>query len=137
MNRKIKEKRSAVDLIRRIATEIEGVTPAKQTMIADLKMMNFKIRPLSGDLFSLSTTPDMAFLLSLWRIGKIEEIVKTALQTLDDIEMESFFDYLEWLEERLQHHPQNVQASLTDNTKSQLVKLEVFRDQEKEKLLVN
>lgn len=117
------------DLIDKISSEIEVATPTKKQIIADLKMMSFKVRPLSGDLFSISANSDISLLTSLWRIGKIEEVVRIAVDVLSESEMESFFHYLDDLQERL--------GSVTDTNDSQpvrqrasqkLVKLEIFRD---------
>lgn len=121
--------RNAVDYIHRIATEIEGVQPTKQAMIADLKMMNLKIRPLSGDLFSIPSNKDISFIQSLWKVGKIEAIVQTAIKELGEEEVEVLFDYLEKLEQELEKN----QAS----KKTKIVKLEIFRDREIDEMLLN
>lgn len=117
------------DLINRISIEIEVATPTKKQLISDLKMMSFKVRPLSGDLFSISANTDISLLTSLWRIGKIEEVVKVAIDVLSESEMDSFFRYLDELQERLGNN-----ANLDDiqpvrkRASRKLVKLEIFRD---------
>ena len=121
-------------LIEKINIEIESAVPTRQKMITDLKMMNFKIRPLSGDLFSIPANTDISLLTSLWKIGKIEEVVKVAVATLNEDDIESFFYYLEDLQGRLGHivdYDYDIDNNASRGSlQKKLVKLEIFRDPE-------
>lgn len=129
-----KRKTTVHGLIQKITAEVEHAVPTRQKMIADLKMMNFKVRPLSGDLFSIPASNDLSLLTSLWKIGKIEEVVKVAVKTLDDDDIESFFLHLEDLQGRLGHfmdYDYDTQTNTsTGSVRKKLIKLEIFRDPE-------
>lgn len=130
MKRQTAKKQNAQELIKKIALEIESATPTATQMIAELKMMQFKIRPLTGDLFDLTSVHTLPFLTSLWRIGKIEEVVRTAADTLEESELETLFDYVDSLQDKLDngfgYDEKGSFVALANPTK--LLKLEVFRD---------
>ena len=125
-------KNSALYFIREVIDEVNLVNPSTDEMIADIKMMNFTLRPLSGDIFSLAER-QLGLLESLWKIGKIEEIVTRATDSLSADERIVFFNYIDSLEAQMQNKiAESInKLSPAEQKKFKLVKLEVFR---KEKL---
>jgi|SRR3989344_4546195 len=128
--RKPTEKRNATDFIRKIAFELGRKVPPTGEMVADLKMMRFKIRPISGDLFTLNSGNRGSLLISMWRLGKIEETVRVAFKTLPTEEMESLFDYLDEIQEKFnQGFGYDENGTFFANTRpTRMLRLEIFRD---------
>lgn len=124
-----KEKKTALQYIQRVIENVEAQALTPQEMMADIKMMSFKVRPISGDLFSISKKHS-DLLESLWRIAKIEEIVVEVLHTLEDDEKETFFSYLHMLESRFQQQVQESFSNLSksDQKKATMTTLEIFRE---------
>lgn len=121
---------TAQDFIRKISVEIEQVVPSQNEMIAEIKMMRFKIRPLVGDLFSLSGSHRGPLITSLWKLGKIEETMHSAFETLDQDEMDDLFDYLDELQKKLNQgfgYDENG-TFFADAHPTHMLKLEIFRD---------
>lgn len=132
MAQKKTEKLNAHDFIQKISQEIEATVPPHTQMITDLKMMRFKIRPLAGDLFSLSQKTSGSLFVSLWRIGKIEETVRLAFEILEEGEMEALFDYVDELQKRFNQgfgYDENG-TFFADARPTRLLKLEIFREPE-------
>lgn len=93
------KKINLLDLVKKITQEVEKSNPSIEQMIEEIKMMQFKIRPIAGDIFQLLSQKH-AFLTWLWRIGKVDEIVSRYLKNLTPKEREIVFDYLNrWYEE--------------------------------------
>lgn len=83
-----------LEIINKIKKEIEEVRIPREKMIQELKMMNFKIKPVIGDLFQAAKKQDL-FLESLWKIGKIDKIVSFYIDQLSEEEKKILFQYLE------------------------------------------
>jgi hypothetical protein len=65
-------------------------------MIKDLSVMNFKVRPVSGDISKLKfDNPD--FVYALWSLGKLEEFTSDQIKDLVDDEIDIFFKMIDTL----------------------------------------
>lgn len=122
-------KSTAMELIKEVRSEVEAKSLTREQMIEEIKMMKFKIRPISGDVFYL-IAHDMGFLESIWRLGKIEEIVSQSFKRLDARQKDILSKYLDDLEWRAQ---QKIISSIEnlpyiDQNKVRLIQLEVFKD---------
>ena len=117
------------ELIRKIAVEIEGATPSRTQVMADLKMRRYKIRPIDGDFFSMPVGDEVVFLTFLWKISKIEEVVDIAFKTLSDSDINTLFNYLARLGGKIgyQFDPEAEHYLFSDN-KNWKLQLEIFRD---------
>ncbi|OGK57033.1 hypothetical protein A3J15_01560 [Candidatus Roizmanbacteria bacterium RIFCSPLOWO2_02_FULL_38_10] len=81
-------------------------------MLTDIKYMNYRIRPIGGDIFILAGKHDH-LLRSLWKLSKIEEAVVHAANTLDDKQRDVFFDYIDSFENQMQRHIQDSMEKLS------------------------
>lgn len=113
-------KNTALNLIKKIDGEIISVTPSRETMLEDIKMMQFKIRPLTGNVFDLARQENR-FLEALWKTGKIEEIISQVLPQLDKKERETFFHYL-------RHLQSSLGEKITYGENVKIFEFEVFRE---------
>lgn len=124
-----KKKLTALDLIKKIDSQIEKARPSKREMLEDIKMMKFKIRPVTGDIFTLKDK-DIGFLQSLWKLARIEELVGGQVERLSGGEKEIFFSYLEDLqlktEEKIALAIRRLPVKEKKNIK--VLELEVFRE---------
>lgn len=124
-----KEKLNVLDLIQRISAEVERAEVSKERMLEDIKMMNLKVKPVTGDIFTL-TNKDIGFVESLWKLGKIEEMISDKLDLLDEQDKDVFFNYLDDLQFRTQ---QQIAVAISElpkkeRKKMQLLELEIFKD---------
>lgn len=135
MTKKItSEKNTAFHFIQEVMREVTMIKPTTQEMLRDIKMMDFKVRPVMGDLFALAHK-QTGLLEQLWRIGKIEDIVRRAITTLDGNERGLFFNYIDNLEREMQERASKElhELPLQDGEKQRLVTLEIFKEAHKRK----
>jgi hypothetical protein len=125
----VQDSNKVLDLIKKITIEVENARPSRERMIEDIKMMNFKIRPLVGDVFEL-VRREVGFLESLWKIGKIEEIVAGGIAELNDREKEIFLQYLEDFQKQMERRISSVIKQLPPEASKNMsvLELEVFRE---------
>lgn len=122
-------KTTALDLIKKISMEVEQKMPSQIEMMTDIKMMNFKIHPVSGDIFSI-TKKEIGFIESLWKLGKIEELMTDKIELLDDMEKDVFYNYLDEMQIRTQNNiADNInQLSKKDQRQLKILEFEIFKD---------
>lgn len=95
--------KTALSLIQKMRREIEETQPPLQTMIEEVKMMQFIIKSVHGDL-SFLMRKDHTFVTALWKLGKIDQIISTEVQQLDTEEKKIFFNYMEHQKMSIAHH---------------------------------
>lgn len=139
MKKTIFQKQSRViELIKKITTEIENARPSREQMIEEIKMMKFKIKPIVGDIFEV-TKREEVFLESLWKIGKIEEIITGNINKLTEEEKETLFRYLEnfqnQMEKKISSSFRQLPPGLNENIT--ILELEVFKEGKKNKRSLN
>ncbi|HLL61245.1 MAG TPA: hypothetical protein VK338_06000, partial [Candidatus Nitrosocosmicus sp.] len=109
--------------------DVEQSIPAKEKMLEDIKMMNFKIRPVSGDIFSLAKR-EIGFVESLWKLGRIEQIIEDKIDTLDESEQDVFLNYLDDIQLRTQKDIASKIEKLPkrEQQKMRVLEFEIFKD---------
>ncbi len=132
------EKNKALELIKKITIEVENARPSKERMIEDIKMMNFKIRPLVGDIFEL-VKKEVGFIESLWKIGKIETIVAGGINELNKSEKETFLGYLEDFQNQAKRRISFIAKQLPPEASKNMnvLELEVFKEKKRYKRNLN
>jgi len=105
-------KNSVYQLVEKLILEIDQSSPSREQMLTDIKYMNYRIRPIGGDIFILAGKHDH-LLRSLWKLSKIEEAVVHAANTLDDKQRDVFFDYIDSFENQMQRHIQDSMEKLS------------------------
>lgn len=117
--------KTAQEVIASIARAVKTLPESDKRILEDIKTMRFKIRPLEGDINRLNAF-DPNLLSSLWRIGKIDQIVRASFDNLSEREQDVLMEYLQLLDEETQS------VSLRSSGFSDrldILKLEVFRDE--------
>lgn len=127
-------KQSALDLIRKVTDEVSKIRPTREEMLGEIKMMSFKVRSVSGDIFEAASR-DPGFIESLWKIGKIEEIISSEMHLLDNNEKEMVFRFLDDLEFSAKERINSAIQSLSpeEQEKVKIFKLEIFRERKLKK----
>lgn len=120
-------RRTAFDIIKQIHTEVEQQGLSLEVMVRDIQMMGFKIRPLIGDISSIAHMHDEV-VRSLWKIGKIDEIISDALYELEEDDQDRLIDYLKRMETEAENRIRDSLEKKTTTHKKQLLKIEVFKD---------
>lgn len=124
-------KKTAIDIIRQIDLEVEGRSVPLEIMIRDIQMMRFKVRSVIGDI-ALLQKPHYEFIESLWKIGKIDEIISSSFGDMSEDDQERLLDYFRDVEEQAQdaiRESLELAGSQTDVPSDiPLLKLEIFKD---------
>jgi hypothetical protein len=121
-------RKTAIDIIRQISTEVEDRKLPLEIMVRDIQMMQFKIRSLIGDISSLETA-HYEFVHALWKIGKIDEIISNSLEDLDEDDQQALITYFNDLESRTQtsiRHALRLQEPI--EREQNALKIEIFKD---------
>lgn len=137
---KKQENNRALELIKKITWEIKNARPSKEKMLEEIKMMNFKIRPIVGDVFEIAKRKEI-FLESLWKIGKIEQIISGIMNKLTEEERDMFLQFMERLqsqmEEKLTSFLSNPSQSFDEKKEITILELEIFKEKNINKRRLN
>ena len=118
---------SALDIIKKIVTEVEQPRPAFKIMLRDIQMMRFKIRPIIGDISSLNEMNNEVIAL-LWKIGRIDEIIHASFKDLAEDDQDQLLEYLQHMELQTENDLRRVLRQKPNTKTNNLLKLEVFRE---------
>lgn len=122
-------RKTALALIRKMRREVEDVHLPLQTMLDDIKMMQFKIRALGGDI-SLLTKQDRGFIEAIWKLGKMDEIIMMEAHTLSVDEQKIFFRYMQ----NRQHIPPMHHHGFSQTP---ILEIEIIKERKSAKQLIN
>lgn len=120
-------RKTAFDIIKQIHTEVEEQGMSLEAMVRDIQMMGFKIRPLIGDISTIATMHDEV-VRSLWKIGKIDEIVNESLYDLEEDDQDRIIEYLKKMETEAENRIRDSLQNRNKLSKKQILKIEVFKD---------
>ncbi|HLC94677.1 MAG TPA: hypothetical protein VJH96_03870 [Patescibacteria group bacterium] len=131
-------KNNVLQLIQKVKKVMQRQAPPQEQMMQEVKMMNFKVRPLFGDI-SLLMRRKSGFLEAVWRVGSIEETVAKNICKLDRQEQELFFRYLEKLR-GLPHYaplsPAEISTSLYQKG-DEIIEVELIKEHTHQKINLN
>lgn len=120
-------KKTAVDIIRQISIEVEDRKLSLESMVRDIKMMRFKVRSIIGDISALQTA-DYNFVESLWKIGRIDEIISGTLHELDEDDQDALMEYFENMESDIQRRIRDSLSLDGNDEDKRVLKIEIFKD---------
>lgn len=123
--------KTALDVIHQIRVIVSAKPRSSQAMLEDMKVMQFKIRPVDGDIGKLNGLDDK-LIYSLWKIGKIDELVRSSFKALSHDDKETLISYLREFESRTQQEIMSKSRKRRDAKSSlEILKLEIFKDKDK------
>jgi len=70
-----------VDKIQDFQRSVLSQKPESQDMIHEVRMMNFKVRPISGDISDLDFS-NTEFIDALWSLGKLDEFFQKEYRSI-------------------------------------------------------
>jgi hypothetical protein len=120
-------RKTAFDIIKQIHNEVEEQAHPLEAMVRDIQMMGFKIRPIMGDISAIGAMHDEV-VRSLWKIGKIDEIISGAIYDLEEDDQDRLIDYLRKMEIEAENRIRDSIQGRNKLSKKQLLKIEVFKD---------
>lgn len=102
--------------------------PSMKTMFEEVRMMQFKIRPISGDI-SLLHLKNERLLEVVWSLGKLDEVFQKEYLSLSHSQKDVFFRFFDELYKqfedqlnRINLKPEKVQSL------HQVMEMEIFKD---------
>lgn len=103
--------------------------PTAQDMMHEVRMMNFKIRPLSGNVTDLDFG-NMDFIDALWSLGKLDEFFRTEYQNVTDEEQDAFFRLVDDIRLNFQQqlNKANIATVEFEEAPKQMFEVEIIKD---------
>lgn len=81
---------------------LESNRLSSEEMLHEIRMMNFKLRPLSGEIAELDFSNE-GFLHALWKLGKLDELFRREFGSLHEDDRELFFRLVDEMRLKLQY----------------------------------
>lgn len=102
--------------------------PSRDEMISEVRMMNFKVRPVYGNITKLDFNNN-DFLNALWSLGKLDEFFKEEFPNVEDEDREIFFQLVDDMRVSLQKKL-NTAYSLKESPKQEktVFEIEIYKD---------
>lgn len=102
--------------------------PSRDEMISEVRMMNFKVRPVYGNITKLDFNNN-DFLNALWSLGKLDEFFKEEFPNVEDEDREIFFQLVDDMRVSLQKKL-NTAYSLKESPKQEktVFEVEIYKD---------
>jgi len=100
----MKKKEREVDIMSMFKTFKSNVLDKKPTlkeMVADVRMMQFRIRPLQGDVSHIDFANE-GFVETLWKLGKMDDFIERHVGKINKKQERAFFSYFDSLYYHLQ-----------------------------------
>ena len=105
-----------------------GAKPTVEKMYEEIRMMRFKIRPISGDI-SLLQLKNHQLIETLWGLGKLDEVFQKEYDKLGNNQKEVFFRLFDNLYDQYQEELNKINVSKEIRPKlSQVFEMEIFKD---------
>lgn len=102
--------------------------PSIEEMIQEVRMMNFKVRPVYGNIAKLDFK-NGAFIDALWSLGKLDEFFRDEVVGIEDEEREIFFKIIEEMRASFQKQLNRTQISdKTPKGDPTFFEIEIFKD---------
>jgi hypothetical protein len=105
-----------------------GTRPSHEKMYEEIRMMRFKIRPISGDI-SLLQLKNHNLIETLWGLGKLDEVFQKEYDKLGSDQKEVFFRLFDNLYHQYQEELNKINVNKEIRPKlSQVFEMEIFKD---------
>lgn len=103
-------------------------TPTIEEMLSEVRMMNFKVRPVYGNISKLNLS-NKEFINALWSLGKLDEFFKDEFPSVEDEDRDIFFKLIDDIRVSLQQKL-NRAYNEEETTKSEKLffELEIYKE---------
>jgi hypothetical protein len=103
-------------------------------MMCEIRMMNFKIKPLQGD-FSRVNFNDRTLIEILWSLGKMDEFFQTQFPSLKVGQRRTFYRYFDSLQRKFQDDLNRLNLREGHGTaKPSVLEMEIFKERNRKKI---
>ncbi|MDH7476022.1 MAG: hypothetical protein QHH09_00945 [Microgenomates group bacterium] len=130
-----KTKEEILSLLKNFQKNILDKKPSLKQMYEEIRMMNFKIKPLQGDI-SILDLNNRRFIETLWRLGKLDEFFYNKVKKLKKADQKILFNYFDSLHFKLQEKLNQLnfkQAKLKET--SPVIEMEIIKEHYQRKKL--
>ncbi len=126
--RKNEKKEDVISLLSYYQKTVIANKPSLEIMLDEIKMMNFKIRPLSGD-FSVINGMDSKLIEMIWNLGKLDQLYREKENLLKSKDRKLFMKFFESVHEKFQKDLGFLKLKNSDQPEpSNILEMEVFRE---------
>lgn len=104
------------------------IKPSIDKMYREVRMMRFKIKPISGDIFLLKLK-NYQLIETLWGLGKLDEVFQREYNRVPREQQETFFRLFDNLYQQFQDRLNKI--NVNPEVKShlpQVLEMEIFKD---------
>lgn len=114
--------------IKRFQQKTLSAKPTREEMINEVRMMNFKVKPVFGNVTQIDFT-NTDFIESLWSLGKLDEFFRNEYPTIKEDDKEIFFRLVDEMRANLQQRL-NTSYIVTTNTETDrtVFEVEIFKE---------
>lgn len=125
------KKKETVDLLLVLADFQKNILerkPSLETMMDEVHMMHFKIRPLQGDVSLLNLKEDK-LIETLWNLGKLDEFYQKHNSRLTNKQKDTFFIFFDEVYRKFQNQLNRLNLRSTPQTDMPSpIEMEIFKD---------
>src|SRR3990170_2935325 len=105
-----------------------GNKPPIEKMYEEIRMMRFKIKPISGDIFLLQLK-NHRLIETLWGLGKLDEVFQKEYKKLASEQKEAFFRLFDNLYQQFQDQLSKININPeVRSSLPQVLEMEIFKD---------
>jgi hypothetical protein len=124
-----------VDMFNTFQRDVLENKPTFTQMYNEIRMMNFKIRPLQGDL-SVLDFKNTQFIETLWSLGKLDEFFQYHVQHVGERQKTTFYRLFDEMYETYQSDLNAINMKTEEVTRSagSGFELEIFKERRDRKL---
>ena len=122
-----KNKNNVVDIFNRLK-KILATKPSNQDMVSEVRMMKFKVRPISGDI-SLLRLNNAHLIEALWSLGKLDETFQKEFRHINADQKEVFFRFFDDLYQQFQSQLNRVNIKPEIKARlPEMLEMEIFKE---------
>lgn len=130
-----KKTHDVFDVLAHLQDQIVKKTPTSRAMWDEVRMMQFKVRPLYGDI-SFINLKNKNLIEIIWRLGKLDDIFQKKYDSLDEDQKAVFFRMIDSLHEQLQAELNKVDLKRESTPQNQpSLEMEIFKEKATQKRL--
>ncbi|PIV62792.1 hypothetical protein COS12_01035 [Candidatus Roizmanbacteria bacterium CG01_land_8_20_14_3_00_33_9] len=129
----MKNQKDILERLADIQKTLLSQRPSIGQMWEELRMMRFKVRPTSGDIYQVNLN-DTRFVEILWNLGKLDELFQREVKLIDKSEREIFYRFFDDTYRRFQDmlNQLNLRKPFQIRTPS-FLKMEIFRESKRKR----
>lgn len=128
-----KTKHDVVGMFQTFQKDVLDKKPSTKEMKADVRMMQFKVRPLQGDIYDLNFQ-NGDFIETLWSLGKLDEFFQHHVTQLNEDERSVFYSMFDRLYQQYQSKLNHINLKRDHYDEEKLAggfEVEIFRERNK------